>query len=187
MTNRTLVVRPGPKRLSVALALAGFSPTRTLAPVTDACGVRWEKPSELQVILALCGGEASGCTNCYHQNPDGSTDYGVLEINDRAHPEYFHQAQGPASWQWADWIDNAAAAWAVYIAAARQFTPWKAYSGGGYLAERYEGRSWMDWSSWGISQALPAVAALVKQGKTQAQAFAQVASIADDPLTYWQQ
>jgi len=185
MTNRPLIVKPGPKRLAAALKLAGFSETRVLAAVTDACGVHWPKPSELQVILALCGGEASGCATAYHVNANGSTDYGTLEINDKAHPEYFHQALSPTSWLWADWIDNAAAAWAVYIAAGRQFAPWKAYTGGGYLAERYGGRSWMDWASFGISAMQPAVAALVKQGKTQAQALASVASVDDDSLKYW--
>lgn len=184
MTNRPLVIRPGPKRLSAALALAGFSATRVLAPVTDACEVRWPEPSELQIALALCGGEASGATTAFHVNANGSTDYGVLEINDKAHPEYFRQALSPTSFVWSDHIDNAAAAFAVYIAAGRSFAPWRAYTGGGYLAERYKGRSWMDWASFGISQLTPAVAVLVKRGKTQAAALASVASIDLDPLIY---
>jgi hypothetical protein len=73
----------------------------------------------------------------------------------------------------------------IYVSGGRSFTPWAAYTGGGYLAERYKGRSWLDWASWGISQMLPAVAALTSQGKTQATALAMVASVDLDTLVYW--
>jgi hypothetical protein len=185
VTNRPLVVRPGPKRLAAALALAGFSASKELPAVTDACGVHWPHPSELQIALALCGGESSGSASAYHTNTDGSTDYGLLEINDKAHPSYFRQASGPVGWLWTDWLNNAQAAYGVYVAAGRQFTPWMAYTGGGFKAERYQGRSWLDWASYGIGQMLPAVAALTKQGKTETSALATVASVDDDALTYW--
>lgn len=184
MTNRTLVIKPGPKRLSAALRLAGFSEAVTLPAVTDKCGITW-RPTELQVALALCGGESSGAATAFHMNADGSTDFGVLEINNRAHAGYFGPQSAPDNWLWTDYLDNAEAAFEIYVTAKRRFTPWKAYTGGGYLAERYQGRSWMDWASWGIGQMLPAVAALTKAGKTSAAALAQVASIDDDELRYW--
>lgn len=183
MTNRPLVIRPGPKRLASALRLAGFSESVTLPAVTDKCGITWH-PSELQVILALVGGESSGNVACYHVNKDGSTDFGALQINDRAHPSWFGPQTVPTGWLWLDYIDNARAAFDVYVRAGRRFTPWVAYSGGGWLAERYQGRSWLDWSAFGVSEALKAIGAYVAQGKSPADAMAIVASIADDPLIY---
>jgi hypothetical protein len=185
VTNRTLIIKPGPRRLAAALTLAGFSTVVLLDPVTDACGKHWV-PSELQIALALCGGESSGNATAYHVNTDGSIDYGLLEINGRAHAGYFAAQAAPAAWLWTDYLDNAEAAWEIYHAAGRSFRPWVAYTGGGFLAERYQGRSWMDWAAYGISQMLAAVAALTAQGKTQAAALAAVASVDDDPLVYWQ-
>ncbi len=72
------------------------------------------------------------------------------------------------------------------MSAKRTFTPWAAYAGGGYKAERYAGRSWLDWANWGCGQMAVAVAALTKAGKTEAAALAQVASIDEDKLAYWQ-
>jgi hypothetical protein len=184
MTNRPLIIKPGPVRLSAALALAGFSPTRTFPAVTDACEVTWPHPSELQIALALCGGESSGCSSAFHVNTDGSTDYGLLEINNSAHPSYFRETLTPGSWVWLDYLDNAEAAYEIYVSAGREFSPWRAYTGGGYKAERYAGRSWLDWASWGCGQMTAAVAALTKGGKTQAAALAEVASIDLDPLIY---
>ena len=184
MTNRTLIIKPGPKRLSAALRLAGFSETKILPPITDACGVRWE-PSELQVILALCGGESSGSSTAYHLNANGSTDYGVLQINGKAHSGYFAPQTIPEGWIWTDYLDSAEAAFEIYVSAKRTFTPWAAYAGGGYKAERYGGRSWLDWASWGIGQMAAALAALTSQGKTETAALAQIASIDEDVLRYW--
>lgn len=186
MTNRPLVIRPGPKRLAAALRRAGFSETRILPAVTDACAVHWPAPSELQAILALCGGESSGNATAFHANTDGSVDYGVLQINGRAHASYFGPQTAVAGWLWTDYLDNAEAAFEIYMRAERKFTPWVAYSGGGWLAERYGGKSWMSWSAFGVSEALKAIGAYVAQGKSQADAMALVASIADDPLVYGQ-
>jgi len=186
MTNRPLVVKPGPKRLASALRLGGFSESVTLPAVTDACGVRWSSPSELQTALALVGGESSGNTAAFHVNKDGSTDFGALQVNDRAHAAWFGSQAVPAGWLWNDWIDNARAAYEIYVTARRKFTPWVAYTGGGWLAERYQGRSWLDWASFGCSQALTAIGAYVAQGKTESAAMALVASVSDDPLIYWQ-
>ena len=183
MTNRTLVVRPGPKRLAAALSLAGFSATKILPPITDACGVHWT-PSELQVALALCGGESSGCATAFHVNADSSIDYGLLEINNKAHASYFGPQSPPDNWIWLDYLDSCEAAYEIYLTAKRSFRPWKAYTGGGYLAERYQGRSWLDWANYGCGQMAAALAALTKAGKTEAAALAQIASIDDDPLVY---
>jgi hypothetical protein len=184
VSQRLLIIKPGPKRLCAALRLAGFSPAVILPPITDACGVRWDKPSELQVAGAVAGGESSDSAGAFHVNADGSTDFGEMEINDKAHSGMFTPQTIPDGFNWLDWIDNARAAFQVYVDAQRKFTPWRAYTGGGYASERWQGRSWLDWSSFGISQMTPAVAALVRQGKTQAAALASVASIDLDPLIY---
>ena len=182
--SRPLVIKPGPKRLASALRLAGFSANVKLPAVTDRCGTTWQHPSELQVILALAGGESSGNAAAYHVNPDGSADSGALQINDRAHASYFGPQTAPTGWLWIDWIDNAKAARDVYVAAGHRFTPWVAYGGGGYLSERYKGRSWMDWSAFGVAQMAAALAAYTAQGKAEGDALALIASVADDPLVY---
>lgn len=186
MSQRLLVIKPGPVRMAAALKLAGFSETVILPAVTDACGVTW-RPSELQVALALCGGESSDDATAYHVNTDGSTDFGELEINDKAHATAFTPQTDPAGWMWMDWIDNAAEAFQIYVAAGRKWTPWNAYTGGGYKADRYEDHSWLDWAAFGITQMQASLAALVKAGKTEQAALAYIASIDLDPLVYWQQ
>lgn len=184
MTNRTLIVKPGPRRLAAALKLSGFSQAISQPPVTDACGRHWTAPTELHVALALCGGEASGNCSAYHVNADGSTDYGVLEINNHAHPEYFQGPVTPVSWNWLDYLDNCDAAFELYVTAKRTWKPWNAYAGGGWIAERYQGRSWLSWADYGVTSMLSSYQALVKAGKTPAAALAQIASIDDDPLIY---
>lgn len=185
MSQRLLVIKPGPMRMAAALALAGFSDAVLLPPVTDACRVTWSKPTELQVALALCGGESSDDATAYHVNTDGSTDFGELEINDKAHAAAFTPQTDPAGFNWMDWLDNAAEAYQIYVAAGRKWTPWNAYTGGGYKSERYQGHSWLDWAAFGIGQMQTAVAALIKGGKTHDAALAYIASIDLDPLVYW--
>ena len=152
--------------------------------MTDDCGVHWPKPSGLQLMLAIVGGESSGQAWAWHTNADGSTDYGLCMVNDRAHPQYFSGPVTPTGFNWMDPLSSAQAAFEIHASANWGWGPWNAYSGGGYKAERYAGKSWLDWAQHGISQMLPAVAALVKAGKTEAQALAQVASIDNDPLEY---
>lgn len=185
MSSRTVVIKPGPKALSAALKLGGFSETSYYPAVTDACGVKWAKPSGLQIMLAIVGGESSGNAAAWHVNADGSLDYGLTMINDRAHPEYFAAPVKPDGWCWLDYLSSAQAAYAIHAAADYGWGPWNAYSGGGYKSERYAGKSWLSWAQYGVDQMTASVAALVKGGKTQAQALAQVASVDADPLQYW--
>ena len=170
-------LKPGPKVLAAALALADFNPNPTRPSVTDACGVVWAKPSSLQIMLAVIGGESSGHAWCWHVNTDGSTDYGMSEINDTAHPQYFGKVTSPTQLNWANYAQNAVMAYAIYQAAGYTWAPWNAYSGGGYLAERYAGKSWMHWAQYGIDQ----MNAALKAGAT----LAQIASVDNDVLEYW--
>lgn len=184
MSSRTVVIRPGPKALSAALKLAGFSETSYYPAVTDACGVKWPKPSGLQIMLAIVGGESSGNAAAWHVNADASVDFGLCMINNSAHPEYFSQPVTAGGWNWLDYLSSAQAAYAIHAAADYGWGPWNAYSGGGFKAERYKGKSWLSWADFGISAMLTSTAALVKAGKTEAQALAQVASVDNDPLIY---
>lgn len=187
MTNLTIQLKPGPTVLAAALKLAGFSEVSYYAAVTDACGVRWAKPSGLQIALALCGGEASGNAWAYHVNTDTSIDYGILEIDNKAHVSYFKQysSTAPTAWNWMNYLNNAQAAYAIHEADDYGWNAWNAYTGRGYLSERYEKHSWMDWANHGIQQMLSSVKTYVAQGKTEAAALAIVASVNDDPLVYW--
>jgi lysozyme-like protein len=184
-------LKPGPQALSAALYLAGFRDTVILPPVTEKAGVTWDQPSELQVILAVVGGESSGHSWVWNTNKNGSTDYGVLEINDKAHPEYFGPQKSPTQLSAWNYADNAKMAFAIYTSAKKvkgksPFHPWNAYTNGGYLAVRYQGRSWMHWAQHGINSMWGAYAVLMKPGKlTSAQALAEIASTDKDPLRYW--
>lgn len=188
MTNLTIQLKPGPVVLAAALKLAGFSETSYYAAVTDACGVHWSKPSGLQIALALCGGESSGNAWAYHVNDNSTIDYGVLEIDNSAHRSYFEEYSpvAPTAWNWMNYYNNAQAAYAIHEASDYGWSAWNAYTGGGYLAERYQGRSWMDWANHGITQMLSAVKTYVAQGKAQPEALGIVASVNDDPLIYWE-
>lgn len=170
-------LKPGPKVLAAALKLAGFSETSYYPAVTDACGVHWAKPSGLQIALAIIGGESSGHAWCWNDNKDGSTDYGVLEINDKSHPQWFGAQKSPTQLSVWNYAQNAQMAYAIHAADNFGWSAWNAYTGGGYKALRYAGKSWMDWAQYGINQMLAAVAA----GET----LAKVASTDNDPLEYW--
>jgi hypothetical protein len=187
-------LKPGPKRLAAALWLAGFPDGLYYPNVQDACGVNWIKPSALHIALAVAGGESSGNSWCWRDDNDGSTDYGVMEINTRAHPEWFSLFPQPTHLNAWNYADNAKMAYTIYHNAAPNspvggsFHPWMAYNGGGYLAERYGGKSWMDWAAYGLSQMWAAAGALTKANPklTTAAAMASVASMDADPLKYWE-
>jgi hypothetical protein len=189
MTNLEISLHPGPKALTAAAMMAGFSPSKTFPAVTDACGVLWHEPTELQIAVALTGGEASGNAWCYHINSDAgkSVDFGIMEINGEAHKEYFggYSAMAPLAWNWMNYLDNMRAAHDIYLKDG--WKPWNAYTGGGYLALRYDSpvhgsHSWMTWAQHGIAQAQAAVKAYQLLGKLPAAALALVASVNCDPL-----
>lgn len=184
MTNRTLQFHPGPKAIAAAFKLAGFSETSYYPAVTDACGTHWPKPSGLHMAVAICGGECSGNVWAYHKNADGSTDFGAMQINDRAHENFISQVQDqPTGWNWMDFYNNAQAAYAIHVDGGKyDWAPWMAYVGGGYLEERYANQSWMHWADEGISQMLVSLTAYQKQGKDTATALGLIASVNTDPL-----
>jgi hypothetical protein len=186
MTFPSVTQKPGPIVLAAALKIAGFTDATHEASVRDACGVLWPSPSELQIAVAITGGEASGHAWIWHQDANGSCDYGVLQINS-IHAQWFGAVEAPTQLNWANYAQCAQMAFSLYTSAGRSFKPWNAYTNGGYLAARYQGRSWMDWAEHGVTQMNAQVAALMKSNLalTEFAATAQVASINNDPLVYW--
>jgi hypothetical protein len=180
-------------RIAAALKLAGFDRKVLYPSVTDACGKLWPDPCELLIATALAGGESSGNAWAFRVNYPGSaqqsTDFGCWEINNMYNQQWFGPIGGPEQLNWAILYDNADMAYQVWHGTmlervkqgglpSADWAPWHAYSGGGYLEERWLGKSWMHWAQWGIDQ----MNGLEKRGL----ALDYVASVDLDPLVYWE-
>lgn len=81
--------------------------------------------ADLTTAVAICLAESRGESGATHNNSDGSTDYGLWQINS-VHGQIL--AQG----NWADPASNAKMAFAVYSDAGRSFRPWSTYNSGAY-------------------------------------------------------
>lgn len=76
--------------------------------------------------VAIALAESSGGTaKIGGPNSDGSRDYGLWQINDRAHPDLI-----TADAQWWSPAINAQMAFKVYSAAGNSFKPWSTYANG---------------------------------------------------------
>lgn len=64
-------------------------------------------------------------------NSDGSYDYGLMQINGKAHPDLMTPTV-ISDGTWKDPLWNARAAFKIYSAAGHKFTPWSTYSSGSY-------------------------------------------------------
>jgi Lysozyme like domain len=88
---------------------------------------------DLITAVAVALAESGGDPNAYNPEtaanaPSGKGSYGLWQIYLNMHPEFAGQnLYDPAT--------NAAAAFAVYMAAGGTFTPWSTYLGGAYLAQ----------------------------------------------------
>lgn len=182
-------LKPGPRRLAAALMLAGFSNSVTYPDITDGDGKTWGKPGALLIALAISGGESSGNAWIYNQNKDGSTDYGLMEVNSTYNPGQFKGYPSVTALNWANYADNAKMAYSVYSAAVTErkaangpvnddWKPWNAFADGGFKAERWQGKSWLDWAQYGITDLAAAQAA------APAQPLTYFASIDLDPLVF---
>lgn len=79
----------------------------------------------LSIAIAIALAESGGRVSATHSNTDGSTDYGLWQINGRAHPSYSpSQLVGNASY-------NAAAMFAI-SAAGTNWNPWTTFTSGAY-------------------------------------------------------
>lgn len=84
---------------------------------------------DLATAVAVALSESGGRINATHTNSGGSTDYGLWQINDKAHPDLI-----TADAQW--WVAgfNAQMAFKVYQKAGNSFSPWSVFKSGAYLA-----------------------------------------------------
>lgn len=82
------------------------------------------------VVVATAVGmaESGGNPDATHHNADGSVDYGVWQINSKAHAALF--TTYPDWWS----SSNANMAFEVYTGGGNSFSPWTAYKSGAYLA-----------------------------------------------------
>ncbi len=83
--------------------------------------------TDLPIAVAVAQAESGGNPLATHVNADGSTDLGLWQINDRAHPDLI------ASGDWRDPASNARMAYSVWQAAGGSFTPWVTFATGAYL------------------------------------------------------
>lgn len=193
MPFRPVILKPGPKVIAAMAMQAGWTQAVTYPDVVDGCGVTWKAPSALLLSIAVCAGESSGNAWAYNVNYPGSaqqsTDFGMWEINNMYNQEWFGPIGTPLQLNWAIPSDNAQMAYEMWSAAraarikangpeSDDWQPWHAYSGGGYKAERYQGKSWLDWAQFGITQ----VEAALKVGAT----LDYLSSVDNDPLVYWE-
>lgn len=194
MPFRPVIMKPGPKRIAAACAMAGFSTTITYPDVTDGCGKVWHNPSALLLAVALGGGESSGNAWAYNINFPGtkqeSEDFGMWEINNVYNSQWFGPITTPMQANWAIYYDNADMFYSCWQWARKErilakgpafddWKPWHAFSGGGYKSERYQGKSWLDWAQFGIDQ----MNADLNNGLGLTLDY--IASIDLDPLVYW--
>ncbi len=83
--------------------------------------------NHLAVAIAVALAESGGDPTATNKNNNGSTDYGLWQINS-VHAALLRQGS------WSNPADNARMAYAVYKQAGSSFSPWVAYKNGTYLA-----------------------------------------------------
>jgi hypothetical protein len=79
------------------------------------------------MAVAVAGAESGWRSTATHRNRDGSTDFGLWQINS-VHADVF------ASGDWRDPYANARMAHAVWTRAGRSWAPWTTYTSGAYQA-----------------------------------------------------
>lgn len=91
---------------------AGFGADAVFAPLAS---------NQCIVATAIALGESSGRPNATNKNSNGSTDYGLMQIND-IHKDIL--AQG----DWRNPLDNAKMGHTIFQQAGGKFTPWSVYN-----------------------------------------------------------
>lgn len=79
----------------------------------------------IPVGVAVALGESSGNPTLTHRNRNGSTDYGLFQINS-VHGDLLKQGS------WSDPVDNAKMALKVYQDAGNSWRPWVVYNSGSF-------------------------------------------------------
>lgn len=87
----------------------------------------WVDPHAAQVATAIALAESGGDASATNHNINGSTDYGLWQINS-IHSDIL------SSGQWSDPNSNSQMAYKVYSQAGNSFRPWVTYNTGKYLA-----------------------------------------------------
>jgi hypothetical protein len=111
---------------------AGFSATVKAAGLTD---------SEAVVFVAVCIGESGLDSDVMARSADklpdgtpnpnaGNRDHGLGQISGRWNYDKIQAVGG----NWRDPAVNIGVCYRIFTGAARQFTPWHVYTGGGYKA-----------------------------------------------------
>lgn len=83
--------------------------------------------NDLIKSVAIAYAESAGVTNATHRNNNGTTDYGLWQINS------IHKGL-LASGSWSDPASNARMAYTIYSDAGKKWRPWATYNSGRYLA-----------------------------------------------------
>lgn len=96
------------------------------ALVTGADGT-WDDQNAT-VALAVALAESGGKPGAVGHNTNGSSDWGLWQINDKAHPEMFSEGDT----RWADPVSNRDMAFKVWQQAGGKWTPWSTYTNGRY-------------------------------------------------------
>lgn len=86
----------------------------------------WGDSHSAQIATAIALAESGGNASATNHNTNGSTDYGLWQINS-IHTDVL------SSGQWSDPAANAKMAHTVYAQAGNSFTPWVTYTTGRYL------------------------------------------------------
>jgi hypothetical protein len=124
-TSGLMMLGGGTSAVDVGSALtsqcSAISTTRVGALIA-AVGWRGADAATAEAIAHAESGLNSQATN---ENTDGSTDYGLFQINS-VHRDIL------AGGNWADPADNAAMAYQVWLQAGRSFSPWVTYWNGSY-------------------------------------------------------
>lgn len=97
---------------------------QTIASAARAAGF----PSgELATAVAVALAESGGNATATNHNTNGTTDFGLWQINSIHRPEL-----GYGSWQ--DPATNGKMAYSIWVAAGRKWTPWNAWKSGKHVA-----------------------------------------------------
>lgn len=87
----------------------------------------WKNADELLIAVSVALAESNGRPAARHVNANGSTDRGLWQINDKAHPEVSDAAA---------FDPVRASAWArqIFTVRSNSFRPWAAFNNGAYKA-----------------------------------------------------
>lgn len=89
-----------------------------------ASGAPWTDQAVIAVAIALA--ESGGKPGAVGHNTNGSSDWGLWQINDHAHPGLLDGAA------WADPVQNLSMAFTVWQQAGGKWDPWSSYGSGRY-------------------------------------------------------